>query len=311
MQQVLPSIHFRPILLRGVLIAFWSMSFVLSAWGQGIVDGFMKGAGQTDVVLSYSYESYSKYYAGTTAVENPNLGTIRTQSANLFVAGGITPFLDVVLNVPYVRVAPTEGYWPAQSGMQDISAALRLLAFRREFGKFGQLDLLISGGVRAPMTNYVPDAAVAIGHQSTQWESRVMLQHRHPSGIFAMAQGGYVRLSNVMIDRGYEVFVPDAYEGVFRLGYASSKVFVCGWLHRRDAWSGTDLGPGVPFPTNKIDVTRVGLDVAMPLPGLTRWAAVLGTGFTLNGRNVGHATRVSGGIIYHLPSWKGLAAAQP
>lgn len=273
---------------------------------QGLVDGFMKGRGQTDAVLSYSFESYSQYYAGTTAVENPGLGTIRTQSASLFVAAGISSWLDVIVNVPQVWTAPSQGFWPSQSGLQDFSGALRLLAFERSFGSVGFVRLMLAGGLRLPLTAYVPDAPVAIGHQSTQLDSRAILHYQHPSGVFAMAQGGYLRQGNVVIDRGYEVLVPDAFEGLFRVGYAGSKIYGHGWLHLREARSGTDLGPGVPFPTNKIDFVRAGIDVAAPIPGMERFSGVVGTGFTLRGRNVGQATRFSAGLIYHLPSWKGL-----
>ncbi|MDP5169687.1 MAG: hypothetical protein NWR72_05540 [Bacteroidia bacterium] len=293
---------------RYLSIFLLSLGCFFSASAQGLVDGFMKGSGQVDAVLSYSFESYSQYYDGPIAVETPTLGTVRTQSTSLFLATGLTPFLDVMVNLPFVTTSPSQGYWPTQSDFQDISAAFRLLAFSRDWGKSGRLDLLLSGGIMAPMTNYVADAPVVIGHQARQLDSRGALQYRHPSGVFAMAQGGYLRRANIYVDRGYEVFVPDAYESVFRLGYANSNLYLCAWLHKRDTRSGTDLGYGVPFPTNKIDFTRIGIDAVVPIPGSEHFSAVLGTGLTLNGRNIGDANRISAGIVYRFSPWNGLFA---
>ena len=101
----------------------WTSSIL--SYGQGMIDGFMRGKNNLTTALSYSHESYDTYYVGDSSVSNPNLGTITTNSANLFASYGITSFLDVVVGLPYVSVNSSEGYWSKQIGFQDFSFYLK------------------------------------------------------------------------------------------------------------------------------------------------------------------------------------------
>jgi hypothetical protein len=278
--------------------SFCLLPFLLQA--QGLIDGYMRGKGNVTAALSYSYESYDHYYVGSKATQNPNLGTISTQSGSLFVAGGITDYLDVIATVPYIRASPSAGYWSTQRDFQDLSLFFRWLMLKKEIGNIGELSLMSAAGISTPLTEYIPDAPVAIGHQSTNTELRILAQQRLPSGMFVMAQAGYIRRSNVSIDRGYEVSVPDAWDYILRTGGTIGNVYTDAWLQLQQARSGTDLGPGVPFPSNAVSFTRVGFNLFYNLPWVKNMGVGTGMGFTLSGKNIGKATRISGALVYNL-----------
>jgi hypothetical protein len=272
-------------------------------FAQGITDGFMRGAGNTDLALTVSYESFSSYYVGRERVTNENLGTVMTQSANLYLATGLTNFLDLIVALPYIQAAPSTGYWPAQQGFQDLSFYLKLRLLEKDLGK-NRFSAMAAGGITTPLSDYVADAPVAIGHQATAYDVRMIVQWFHQNGYFASAQAGYFRRENITIDRGFEVLVPDAADFSVKAGMARATYYLETWIHHRASRPGTDIGPGVPFPTNEISFTRAGLSAYVPIPWVKRLGATTGMAVTLNGRNVGHTTRWHGGLVYGLPSWK-------
>lgn len=284
-----------------IIVFLWTGS---QAFAQGMIDGYMRGKGNIVAALSYSHESYDTYYVGANETQNPNLGTITTNSLNLFLAGGITDYLDIVASVPYVTAKPSTGYWPIQSDFQDLSIFLKWQMLRKDLGALGELSIMSAAGVSTPLSNYIPDAPVAIGHQSTNTELRLLAQHRLPFGVYVMAQTGYIKRNNVTIDRGYEVSVPDAWDYVVRVGGTYKFLYADAWLNVQQARSGTTLGPGVPFPSNAISYTRTGFNLYYSLPWVKNFGIGAGMGFTLSGENIGKATRYSGSLVYNLSPFK-------
>lgn len=279
--------------------AFLLLSAGASA--QGLVDGFMRGAGKLDVALSGSYESYSKFWKGTTLVEEPNLGSINTTSIGLYAAYGITDFLDVAVAAPFVSTSPNAGYWSDQSGVQDVSAALKLRALEAPIPGIGRVDLLAAAGIALPSHDYINDAPVAIGHYSQNGDLRLLAHYTSNFGVFATLQGGYIRRGNVELDKGYETTVPDAVDVWGKIGYATEDLYAAAWIQRQNAQGGTDIAPQNTFPSNGISFTRVGLDVAKPLSSLVKGLGVsAGGAYTLDGRNIGQSYRVSLGAYYSL-----------
>jgi len=279
---------------------------------QGLVDGFMRGAGRTNVAVSYSYESYDTYLVNKSETQNTALGTISTQSVSLFVAGGITDYLDVVLGLPYISAKASEGTLSPQSGFQDFSAYLKARPLQLELPE-AKLSGIVAGGIAVPVTDYVGDFPVAIGHHSTNLDGRLVVQYTMDMGLFAAVQGGYIHRSNVTLDhgsltedRGAEVAVPDAVDFIGKVGFFNEDFYVAGWINRQNAQSGTNIGPGVAFPSNAQSFTKIGLDAYYPLPFMKSLGVSLGFGTVVDGRNVGKATRFSGGIAYGLPEWGGV-----
>lgn len=283
-------------------ISIACMSYTLAA--QSMVDGFMRGKGNLNTAGSYSYESYDSYYIGDSIVTNPNLGTISTKSVGLYLAGGITDYLDVIVSLPYVSVAPSQGYWSSQRGFQDLSIFAKIRALKKEIGSLGELSVMASGGLSFPVSDYIANSPVAIGHHSTNLDGRLIVQHRLPFGVFIMAQGGYIKKYNIKLDTEVEVSVPDAWDYVVKVGGTYKILYADAWINFREARSGTNIGQGVPFPTNAISYTRTGFNLYCSIPWIKSLGASFGTSFTLSGENIGKATRFSGALIYNVPFFK-------
>lgn len=291
---------------------FWWMLVALCALtattsrSQGMLSGFMQGSGNTGASISYSTEQYSKYYIGDSITDNPALGTISTRSASLYVVGGLTSFLDLIVALPYISASSSAGYWETISAMQDISVYLRGRVYQVKTEDGSTLDVMLGGGVSMPLTNYQNNAPVTIGHGSTNLDGRLIMQARHAStGLFVMAQGGYIHRSNVSIDRGFDVAVPDNVDVSARIGW-TGPVYLDAWIYNTVGQSGTNIGPGVPFPTNKQNILQVGGTAAWQLPFLPEFSINAGMAYILSAQNVGKSTRFSFGINYNLPTWGGM-----
>ncbi|MGB6152846.1 MAG: hypothetical protein WBG48_12750 [Pricia sp.] len=266
---------------------------------QGLLDGFMRGKGNLVTALSYSNESYDTYFVGDTKTQNPNLGTIRMNSLGIFVAGGVTDHLDVIVSAPYVSTNATQGFISDQDDFQDISLFVKGRFLNRSFGNGATLSLMAAGGISKPLSDYIADSPVSIGNQSTQWDGRLIAQYSFLQGIFIAAQTGYIKRGNVDIDRGLEVSVPDAWDYILRTGGIYKKWYADAWLQHQDSRNGTDIGPGVPFPSNDIDFTRVGFTLYHPIPKFENFGIAVGGGFTLSGTNIGKSDRFSASLIYN------------
>lgn len=287
--------------------------------GQGVIDGFMRGKGNTTAALSYAREQYDTYFVGGTATQNPNLGLIVTRSATLFAATGLTDKLDVIINLPYIKADADQGYWQDQKGLQDGGLYLKYRPFTRQVGALGEASVIVAGGFSTPLSRYVADAPVAIGHHSTNLDGRVLAQFKSKHGLFLAAQAGYIYRSRVKLDRyavdiapeaqgyyyGHQAQVPDALDYIAKIGYAGV-IYADAWLNRQAARGGTNIGPGVPFPSNGVSYTRTGFSVFSQLPFYKAVGLGLGGSYTLNGKNVGQATRYSASVVYNFPNWAGL-----
>jgi hypothetical protein len=284
------------------------MGFGLQGRAQGLVDGFMKGEHKASFAVSYAQEAYDTYYAGTTETRNPNLGTISTKSLNLYGSYGLGYDLDLIVSVPYVRTEASAGYWQKQEGFQDLAAALRWEAYDYKIGT-ARLSWLFSVGYSLPLQRYVIDAPVAIGHGSRSLDGRTLL-HFKAGGFFLTGQLGYIRRGQVTLDRvvnyydpsnlnpnsGSIVNVPDVTDAIVRGGFATKHFYVDGWVQRQTPYNkGTDIGPGIPFPTNAVGFTRTGANLFLPI--VKKLGINAGYSTTLSGQNIGRATRVSGGIV--------------
>ncbi|GEO04136.1 hypothetical protein AAE02nite_18000 [Adhaeribacter aerolatus] len=285
-----------------------------------MVDGFMKGKGNSSVAFSYSYESYDTYFVGGTSTQNANLGTITTRSLSFYGVAGLTDKLDAIIALPYIKATADQGFWQDQKGFQDGAFYLKYNAYEQKLGNLGSLSLMVAGGISTPFSPYIADAPVAIGHHSTNLDGRLITQFKSNYGVFLSAQAGYVRRSDVKLDRdavplpetgrgspyynGHTSHVPNSFDYSVKLGFASSLVYADAWLHKQEAGKGTNIGPGIPFPSNAVSYTRTGFNVFVPLPFFPAIGLGGGTSFTLNGKNVGQATRYSGSLVYNLPNWQ-------
>lgn len=284
--------------------------FLASA--QGMIDGFMRGEGKTVVALSFSTESYKDFYKNTTQVQEPNLGTISTQSVGLFAALGITDNLDVLASLPYISTSADQGYWQTQSSLQDVAFAVKWRPLHLTLPATGTLSAIVAGGVSMPVTNYVANAPVAVGHHSTAADVRLLVNFMTPFGFFAAVQTGYIRRGDVELDRltlddgGMKTNVPDALDFSAKVGYGNSDFYLDAWLQSQSARGGTNIGDtDASFPSNGISFTRLGVTGYYPLKFIAEKLGISIAGATtLSGRNIGKSNRISIGAVYEFSLWK-------
>jgi hypothetical protein len=220
---------------------------------------------------------------------------------------GITNKLNVLFNVPYVKTKASAGNLAGQKGMQDLSLWVKWVAYQKHIGQ-GDLKAILIGGFSTPLSNYTSDfLPMSIGLHSTNGTFRLMADYQKDHW-FGTASYSYVARSNVTIDRytyyttemhySNEVRMPHASEWNFRLGYRSET-----WVIEALADIWTTLGGfdiprnGMPFVSNDMDATRIGLNVKYETP-LNGLSIVANGGTTVAGRNVGQATGFNAGIFY-------------
>ena len=287
------------------------LGFDQRSWAQGLIDGFMRGQRKASLAIIGSQETYDTYYINTTETRNPNLGTVTTQAITAIGTYGLGYDLDLIVAAPYVRTEASAGYTPKQEGFQDLSAALRWEAYDYKIGKT-RLSWLFAVGYSMPLQNYVNDALVAIGRGSRNLDGRTML-HYKAGAFFLTGQYGYIRRGQVSLDHvvntydpsqlnpnsGMKVNVPDVTELIIRTGIKTKPFYIDAWFQQQTPYTqGTDIGPGVPFPTNVVGFTRVGANLYLRLVG--KLGLTVGYGATLSGRNIGKSSRLDGGLIIGL-----------
>lgn len=289
-------------ILIAFLIALTLAPYTVNA--QGLVSGWMQGKGRTAVAITGFTESFDRYYVDKQQTYNPQLGAITTSGVSLYLSAGITDWLDVVANVPYVSASSSAGFWETISGSQDMQVGIKFRPLTLDVDR-SHLSVIVAGVLATPISNYPNDAPVTIGHQASGVDGRIVAQLMTPTGVFAMAQLGYIARGRVRLDRGYEVDVPDAIDAVGRIGWGGSSWYADVWLHHLVPQSGTNIGPGVPFPSNAIGFTRVGGTLAYRV--INELSVIGGVAGVLTGRNVGHSTRFTFGVAYDLPMWNGVS----
>lgn len=280
-----------------------------AARGQGLVDGFFRGAGRADVTVSATSERADEFFSGADKTDVPPFYQELTRTTvSLYVAYGLTDNLDVNLNVPYI-FASGDGEGPADqlppqdlNAVQDGGLALKWRPVQAAVGP-GALSLVAAGGLAVPLSDYengaVPDASserpvlVAIGDRTTTATGALLVQYQFVSGLFTYLQGGY----SFKGDTGDDLDVPNAALVKGKVGYGTARYYGDVWIAGQFSTSGTDIGEG-PFPTNQVDYTRLGITGSVAvLPSLSANARL----FTvIDGRNANDANGVSVGLTYKL-----------
>ncbi len=285
-----------------LFVVFLAASYALPA--QGLLNGWMNGKGRTAAAVSAFTDSYERYYVGKQQTYNPQLGTITTSGVSVYVGAGITDWLDVVVNVPFITASSNAGLWETISGVQDMQLGVKVRPLSLDVDG-SRLDVMVGGVYVQPLSNYVIDAPVTIGHQAQGIDGRALVQYTTPSGLFFMGGIGYCARTTVTLDRGFDVDVPDFIDAVVRAGYGSSYWYGDVWLQNVVPQSGTNIGPGVPFPSNAQAYTVVGATLAYRV--ISQLSLIGGVAGTITGRNVGHSTRFNFGVAYDLPIWEGVS----
>jgi hypothetical protein len=185
---------------------------------------------------------------------------------------------------------------------------LKWKPFEKKLGD-GKLSLIGVAGASIPLTNYVVDfLPLSIGLQTKTASARVMADYLW-GNLFATGSATYVLRSNVEIDRpSYytteqhitdEVDMPNAMNYNFRAGFRNHRWIAEAVFNYWNTLGGFDITRNnMPFPSNEMDASSVGVNLKYVLPSLPQLSIVAGGMYTVAGRNVGQATTVYGSIFY-------------
>jgi hypothetical protein len=256
----------------------------------------------------YSYSSWKNYWEGTLKRENLNLGKVSTQMFGLMGNYGISRKLNALFSAPYIKTKASAGTLHGLDGVQDLSLFLKWRPLQKKLGS-GRLSLFAIGGVSFPLTNYVADfLPLSIGLHSKTASARAMIDYERNS-LFATGSATYVLRDNVKIDRDtyyttqmhytHEVEMPDGMNFNLRLGYRSFRLIAEAVVNNWTTLGGFDITRNnMPFLSNRMNATTVGINIKYVLPPLPQLSFVAGGNTTVAGRNMGQATNVYGSFFY-------------
>jgi hypothetical protein len=256
----------------------------------------------------YTHNSWDHYWEGTFKRENLNLGTI---SSNVYAVGGnygLSNRVNVLFMVPYIKTNASAGTLRGQSGVQDISLAVKWLAVKQEVGR-GLLSLhaIVSGVI--PVGNYQADfLPLSLGMQTKSIALRGLVNYQ-VGRFFVAGAGQYVRKDNITIDRDSyyttemhytnQVAMPNATNFLFSTGYRSLKFNAEATLTKVNTIGGFDITKNnMPFPSNNMDATLAGGVFKYMFQSIAGLELTAGGNYVLKGRNVGQNLSVFGGVYY-------------
>jgi hypothetical protein len=221
---------------------------------------------------------------------------------------GITNHLNIMASLPYVWSQASAGTLHGMKGFQDLSLYLKwnpltVNAWKGQFSLFGIL------GFSTPTNNYLVDyLPLSIGLGTTNIYYRLMAYYKR--GIFfARASGTYIWRSNVKIDQtSYYttelqntdiVQMPDQLTFDGSLGVYTKYLIAEAMVDNMTTLGGFDIRKNdMPFPSNRMNSTSIGVHAKYTLPFEIHFSIVLGGDQVLTGRNVGQATDFNLGCYY-------------
>jgi hypothetical protein len=186
---------------------------------------------------------------------------------------------------------------------------LKYLVAQKKFSSNDKLAVYAIGRVSTPVTNYVADfLPLSIGLRSKTAGIRALADYQYDK-YFVSASAAYTYRSNIDIDRNAyyttemhytnEVEMHDAASFNIRAGYRSKYWVAEGVFDKMNTLGGFDIRKNdMPFPSNRMNATRVGASFKHTLKAVKGLELTGGTMYTIAGRNVGQSTTFNAGVFY-------------
>lgn len=293
---------------RRLAMLLTASTVTFSAMGQTDIDAIMMEKNAFCVGPMYTHSSWKDYWEGTLKRENLNLGRVTTEMYGLMGSYGINRKLNALFSVPYVRTKASAGTLHGMDGIQDLSLFLKYRAVQYRMGD-GKLSVFTIGGVSAPLTDYPADfLPLSIGVRSKTASARLMVDYEQ-GGLFATASGTYTFRDDIEIDRSSyyttemhytnKVKMYDMTNVNVRAGFRNQRIIAEAIFNQSNSLGGFDITRNnMPFPSNKMNATSVGVNVKYVIPPFPQLSIVAGGMQTIAGRNVGKATSIYGSFFY-------------
>lgn len=284
----------KAISLIGILPFFYSLC------AQGPLDGYMKGRGNFDLAVSYSWMN-ARSFSGAQGKTYPE--GYRGSLVSVFGEYGLTDRFDLVATIPYIFTAQ-------QSGLQDGGFYAKYRPIYHTFRDKSRFGAVMGLGVSAPLSDYEPLAAGALGSRAVAVPARLIIQWETRWGPFFNITGGYSRrLDRLKSDDIAEIRrqrpdyqpgePPGYYTVLFKTGLPAAHYYLDAWVEYQHTAknAGTDYVPMVPDLPQAYGVsyTQIGGTAYYSETGKNGW--YLSGGYFLNGRNVSKILRLTVGAV--------------
>jgi hypothetical protein len=299
------------------LVATLSLASLITK-AQTMTDGIFMAKGNLCGGVTYTNDSWSKYWEGTLYRENKNIGTLTTQSIMVMGNYGISDRFNVLASLPYITTKASDGVLHGMSGFQDLTLALKYRVAQAK-----NLSVIGSVGGSIPTNNYVADfLPLAIGMQSKTLYGRGILYYTLPADLALTLHGTYTARSNVKVDRymyysdkGYftnEMTMPDVVNFGGKFGHYSYRWQLEGTYDQQITQGSLDIRRNdMPGLCDKFDFTKVGFIAAYRVPQLKDLQIVLTGSKVLSGRNVGESTNFSVSLTKYIDFRKNRTSGIP
>ena len=257
---------------------------------------------------TYANNSWTNYWEGTFKRDNLNLGKVSTDTYNFIGNYGITSKLNILFNAPYVTTHASAGTLKGQSGLQDLSVALKWLTYQHSLGG-GKLSFfsILSGSL--PLSNYEPDfLPMSIGLHCKSLMFRGLLNYKYNRFLLG-ASAQYIQHGDLTIDRNAyytttliysnQVYMPNANNVMISTGYLDKHIYAAANITKATTLGGFDIRKNdMPFPSNRMNTTTAGAMFKYSFSSVSGWELLAGGNYVLDGRNVGQAQTFYGGVFY-------------
>jgi hypothetical protein len=239
-------------------------------------DGFLRGAGRLDLALSYGWEEFDEFWAGSDKVEDPAVGEVTRESLNLWLAYGLADELDVVATATWAD-AENDGttHFHDERAPQDGTLGLKWRLFETRAGP-GALSLLAAPAVKIPLSHYEANSVTALGDGQIDYRGRAIAHYQFDFGAYLAVESGF----DYRTERPANEIPLHLSAGITLFDRFTLTPF---WS-LVDSEHGYDLGQG-PFPGVEEDSERWGIRLFARIDqhsGIT-----LGWKETIDGRNTG------------------------
>lgn len=292
---------------------FLLLLFLLAAQlahSQTLSDALMMPKKDFCTGVLYTHDQWKDYWEGSTKRDNQNIGTITTTRITWVGNYGITDKLNIIAMVPYVKTSASSGTLTGLEGVQDLTFGVKYNLVKKDVGT-GNFTAFGVGTVTTPLTNYVIDfQPLSLGLGSTTISGRLIANYRLASGWFATATAGYTWRSNVTIDRPHyytdgniyftnQVWMPNQMTAAYSIGYYKNGLQTEINFTQLNTLGGGDIRKqDIPFVSNRMNAYRIGGLIMYYFPKPKNLAARVEVGYTIDGRNVGQAITLTGGLLY-------------
>jgi hypothetical protein len=277
--------------------------------GQAPDDGRLLAHRVLSTGIEYAHESWSRYWEGTLARDNGNIGTLTTQHVAWVAGYGLTDRLTLLAAVPYVWTHASQGPLHGMRGVQDVTLAAKYELLATPFTDRGTVHAIVVATAGVPASDYTPDfLPLSIGLASRCFSGRLALNFQAHTGWFLYGSAAYTWRSNVKLDRSAyytngqlvlsnEVAMPDVVDYTVSAGWQRGRITLPLALTQQRTLGGGDIRrQDMPFVSNRMDFVRVGGTVMYDVPGVRAVTLSIGASRVVSGRNVGQTSALTAGV---------------